>query len=277
MIQAKITKTISIGDGKPLLLIGGPLVMESQEKTFRVAEKIQIICDELEISFVFKSSINKSNRSSISSFRGIPLEHGIEILRILKKTIDVPILTDIQEVIQANAVAEVADILQIPALLCRQTDLLLAASATGRAVSVKKGQFLAPWDMENVVQKLRYGGAENILLVERGVSFGYGSTIVDFRALPLMRDIGHPVVFDITNSLPKSRDIAEIGIGNQKQFMAYLARAAVAVGCDALFLEIDEPNGVSNSSGNTIFIDDLKFFLKPIVELHKFLADNTDL
>jgi len=181
MVQTRITDTLCIGEGHPLALIGGPCVIESEAFTLKMAEGIAAICQRLNMPFIFKSSFDKANRTAITSFRGQELDIGLKILQRVKDEVGVPVLTDVHESYQTEAVAEVVDVLQIPAFLCRQTDLLLAAAATGRAVNVKKGQFLAPWDMQHVVGKLETGGAQNILLPERGSSFGYNTLVVDFR------------------------------------------------------------------------------------------------
>lgn len=269
MIKAQITDTLSIGDRQPLTLIGGPCVIESEEFTLKMAESIRRICDRLNISFIFKSSFDKANRTSINSFRGHSLNRGLQILQKVKEEIGVPIVTDIHESHQAAIVAEVADVLQIPAFLCRQTDLLLAAAATGRAINVKKGQFLAPWDMKNVVTKLQYGGAKNILLTERGTSFGYNALVVDFRSLPQMRELGYPIVFDATHSvqMPGGRGDKT---GGQREFVTYLAKAAAAVGIDALFMEIHEnPDRAPSDGANMLFLADLEHTLEQILSIHR--------
>jgi 2-dehydro-3-deoxyphosphooctonate aldolase (KDO 8-P synthase) len=248
VIQAQVTEKVAVGDGQPLLLIGGPCVVESEEFTVRMAEEIARACERLKISFVFKSSFDKANRTSINSFRGSAMEEGLRILRRVKERVGVPVLTDIHESYQAEPVAEVADVLQIPAFLCRQTDLLTAAARTGRCVNVKKGQFVAPWEMRHVVAKLEAGGARNILLTERGSSFGYNTLVVDFRSLPQMRALGRPVVFDATHSVQMPGGAGDRS-GGQREFVPYLARAAAAVGCDALFMEIHEDPDRAPSDG----------------------------
>ena len=265
MACTQITDTLSIGDGYPLTLIGGPCVIESEYFTLKMAEKILQICDRLGISFVFKSSFDKANRTSLDSFRGHSIEAGLEILQLVKDRIGVPTLTDIHESYQAATVAEVVDVLQIPAFLCRQTDLLLAAAATGRAINVKKGQFLAPWDMKHVISKLEAGGTKRILLTERGTSFGYNSLVVDFRSLPQLRSFNYPVVFDATHSvqLPGGQGSKS---GGQRQFIPYLARAAAAVGIDALFMEIHANPDIAPSDGpNMIPLVNLEHILKQIL------------
>lgn len=268
MHQTQITDTLSIGDRQPLTLIGGPCVIEAADFTLKMAEEIQKICDRLKISFIFKSSFDKANRTSISSFRGYPMDRGLEILQKVKDQIGVPVLTDIHESHQAATVAEVADVLQIPAFLCRQTDLLLAAAATGKAINVKKGQFLAPWDMKNVVTKLESAGANKILLTERGTSFGYNALIVDFRSLPQMKELGYPVVFDATHSVQMPGGKGD-QTGGQREYVPYLAKAAAAVGIDALFMEVHENPDLAPSDGpNMIFLADLEQTLQEILNIH---------
>jgi len=271
MIQTQITNTITIGDGCPLALIGGPCVIESGDFTLKMAEEIAQVCDRLGISFIFKSSFDKANRTSVNSFRGQPLETGLKILQRVKEEVGVPVLTDIHESCQASIVAEVVDVLQIPAFLCRQTDLLMAAAATGRVVNVKKGQFLGPWDMKHVVRKLELGGTNRILLTERGTSFGYNTLVVDFRSLPQMRELGYPVIFDATHSVQMPGGQGEKS-GGQRQFVPYLARAAAAIGIDALFMEIHENPDIAPSDGpNMIPLAQLETVLKQVLSVRNSL------
>ncbi len=268
MVQTSITDTLHIGDGCPLALIGGPCVIESEDFTLYMAEQIARICQRLAMPFIFKSSFDKANRTAVTSFRGQDLDMGLKILQRVKDEIGVPVLTDIHESYQAETVAEVVDVLQIPAFLCRQTDLLLAAAATGRAVNVKKGQFLAPWDMQHVVHKLETGGTRRILLTERGTSFGYNTLVVDFRSLPQMRQYGYPVVFDATHSvqMPGGQGATS---GGQRQFVPYLARAAAAVGVDALFMEIHEnPDQALSDGPNMVPLAQLEDVLQQALAIH---------
>jgi 2-dehydro-3-deoxyphosphooctonate aldolase (KDO 8-P synthase) len=272
MIQTQITDDITIGDGSPLALISGPCVIESEDFTLKMAIEIRQICDRLGISFIFKSSFDKANRTAIDSFRGQSLEKGLAILQRVKDEVGVPVLTDIHESYQAKIVAEVVDVLQVPAFLCRQTDLLVAAAATGKTVNVKKGQFLAPWDMKNVVKKLESSGTQNILLTERGTSFGYNTLVVDFRSLPQMRALGYPVVFDATHSvqMPGGQGTQS---GGQREFVPYLARAATAIGVDALFMEVHENPDVALSDGpNMVPLAQLESLLKQLITIRKALA-----
>jgi 2-dehydro-3-deoxyphosphooctonate aldolase (KDO 8-P synthase) len=276
MICTQVTKTLAIGDNQPLALIGGPCVIESEDFTLKMAAEIRKVCDRLNISFIFKSSFDKANRTDVSSFRGQKLDEGLRILQRVKDEIGVPVLTDVHESTQAAPVAEVVDILQIPAFLCRQTDLLLAAAATGRTVNVKKGQFLAPWDMKNVVKKLEAGGAKNnILLTERGTSFGYNTLVVDFRSLPQLRELGYPVVFDATHSVQMPGGKGQTS-GGQREFVPCLARAATAIGVDALFMEIHENPEVALSDGpNMVPLHELENILRQILAIRTALNSTT--
>ncbi len=268
MIRTNITDNLTIGDQCPLTLFGGPCVIESEEFTLKMATEIKKVCDRLGVNFVFKSSFDKANRTSINSFRGYPIQEGLKILQRVKDEIRVPIVTDIHLPQQAAIAAEVVDILQIPAFLCRQTDLLLAAAATGKAINVKKGQFLAPWDMKNVVTKLESSGNNRIMLTERGTSFGYNTLVVDFRSLPQMRALGYPVVFDATHSVQMPGGQGNKS-GGQREFVPYLARAAAAIGIDALFMEIHEdPDRALSDGPNMIPLAQLERVLKEILTVH---------
>lgn len=228
---------ITIGQHQPLALIAGPCVLESRDICFRIAEQVCAITAELGMPYIFKGSFDKANRTSVTSFRGPGLYEGLEILAAVREEFGVPVCTDFHEPNQAETLGKVVDLLQIPAFLCRQTDMLVAASETGKPTSVKKGQFLAPWDMQNVVDKYTAGGQHNLLLAERGATFGYNNLIVDMRALAVMRDLGYPVIFDATHSaqLPGGTGTAS---GGQREFIPALIRGAVAVGVDALFMEV---------------------------------------
>ena len=271
-IQTQIADKFSIGDGQPLALLAGPCVIESEDFTLKMAEEILQVCDRLNINLIFKSSFDKANRTSLSSFRGQTLEKGLAILGRVKQELGVPVVTDIHESHQAAPVAEIADLLQIPAFLCRQTDLLLAAAATGKAINVKKGQFLAPWDMKNVVKKLEDGGAENILLTERGTSFGYNALVVDFRGLSQMREFGHPVVFDATHSVQMPGGKGKTS-GGQREFVPSLARAAAAIGIDALFMEVHEnPDKALSDGPNMVPLAKLEDVLTQIVRVREAVS-----
>jgi 2-dehydro-3-deoxyphosphooctonate aldolase (KDO 8-P synthase) len=269
MKTVAVTPNITIGEGHPLALIAGPCVIESEDFTLYMADAIRTVCDRLGLPFIFKTSFDKANRTSIESFRGQGLESGLTILQRVKNKIGVPVLTDIHESHQAAPVATVADVLQIPAFLCRQTDLLLAAAATDCVINVKKGQFLAPWDMRGVVQKLESGGTQKILLTERGTSFGYNTLVVDFRSLPQMRALGYPVVFDATHSVQMPGGQGNTS-GGQREFVPYLARAAAAIGIDALFMEVHEnPNSALSDGPNMVPLSELEATLKLILRVHE--------
>jgi 2-dehydro-3-deoxyphosphooctonate aldolase (KDO 8-P synthase) len=236
MMETVTIGEVTIGDGG-LALIAGPCVIESREMCLEVAGRLAAIARGLGMPYLFKASFDKANRTSGSAFRGPGLEAGLETLAAVKAAHGVPVLTDIHEPWQAERAAEVVDVLQIPAFLARQTDLVLAAARTGRVVNVKKAQFMAPWDMRAVVEKCREAGNRRILLTERGTSFGYNNLVVDFRGLPIMRSLGHPVVYDATHSLQQPGG-AGTSSGAQREYAPFLMRAAVAVGIDALFMEV---------------------------------------
>ena len=251
---------VEIGRGR-FVLMAGPCVLESLEMGLGIAQETSRICADLGIPYIFKASFDKANRTSLRSYRGPGLSRGLEELAEIKERACVPVLTDIHEAWQAEKVARVADILQIPAFLCRQTDLLVAAAKTGRPVHVKKAQFLAPWDMQAAVEKIREAGNPNILVGERGTSFGYNQLVVDFRSLPILRSLGHPVVFDATHSvqMPGGRGTSS---GGDRRFVPSLARAAVAIGIDALFLEVHpDPDKALSDGPNMIALRDLPDFL----------------
>jgi 2-dehydro-3-deoxyphosphooctonate aldolase (KDO 8-P synthase) len=261
--------SIVFGDPRKLVLIGGPCVIEDEKGTLRLAEKISRITRAFKVPYVFKASFDKANRSSIRSFRGPGLQKGLKILARVKKEFKLPILTDFHTPDQAKVVAEVADILQIPAFLCRQTDLLFAAAATGRIVNVKKGQFLSPWEAKNMIDKLEEVGCKKILLTERGTSFGYNNLVNDFRAIPIMRGFGYPVVYDATHSvqIPGGKGTAS---GGMAEFIPTLARCAVVAGADAIFMEIHEDPSKALSDGpNALALPKLGLLLKMLLALKK--------
>ncbi len=251
---------VHVGDGK-LFLIAGPCVIESEAHVRRMAEAIQRIASDLGVPYIFKASYDKANRTSVKSFRGPGLKEGTAILARLAKDTGLPVLTDVHEPSHCEIVAEAVDVLQIPAFLCRQTDLLVAAGKTGRAVNIKKGQFVAPWDMTHPVEKVRSTGNERVFLTERGASFGYNTLVVDFRSLPVLRKMA-PVVFDGTHSVQQPSAAGGVS-GGQPEFIPLLARAAVAAGIDGLFLEVhDDPQNAKSDGANAL---DLKL-LKPLLE-----------
>ena len=256
--------SLELGAQHPIALIEGPCVIEDYERTLRIGRGIKAITERLGMPYIFKASFDKANRSSYNSFRGPGLEEGLGMLQKIKTELGLPVLSDIHEITQVEPAAKVLDVLQIPAFLSRQTDLLFAAGKSGVAVNVKKGQFLAPNDMKNVVRKLEEAGCENILLTERGFSLGYNNLVVDMRALPIMRSFGYPVVFDATHSvqLPGGAGTASAG---QREYVGHLARAAAAVGVDALFLEVhDNPEEALCDGPNMVYLDQLEELLLDI-------------
>ena len=264
---------VEIGRGR-FVLMAGPCVLESLEMGLGIAQEASRICADLGIPYIFKASFDKANRTSLRSYRGPGLSRGLEELAEIKERACVPVLTDIHEAWQAEKVARVADILQIPAFLCRQTDLLVAAAKTGRPVHVKKAQFLAPWDMQAAVEKIREAGNPNILVGERGTSFGYNQLVVDFRSLPILRSLGHPVVFDATHSvqMPGGRGTSS---GGDRRFVPSLARAAVAIGIDALFLEVHpDPDKALSDGPNAWPLPKMKALLETLLELDRITKKN---
>lgn len=258
-----------VGKKEPLLFMLGPCVIENKEHTLRTCEAIQKICTELNAHFVFKSSFDKANRSSIHSYRGPGLKKGLEILKSVKETFGVPVVTDIHLPEQAEPVAKVCDILQIPAFLCRQTDLLIAAAQTGRTVSVKKGQFMSPMDMGNVVEKLIESGCRSIILVDRGASFGYQNLVSDMRAIPIMQKLGWPVCFDATHSVQMPGGLGKTS-GGQREFIPLLARAAVASGADSIFMEVHpDPEHALSDASSQMPLSELLNLLKSLLLVHK--------
>ena len=250
-------------------LIAGPCVIESEENVMLVAKKIKEITDKLDIPFVFKSSFDKANRTSINSFRGPGLEEGLRILNKVKTELNLKVTTDIHEPYQAEEVAKVVDIIQIPAFLCRQTDLLVAAAKTGKTVNVKKAQFLAPWDMKNVVGKLEESGNRDIMLCERGTSFGYNNLVVDMTGLVEMKKFGYPVVFDATHSVQKPGGKGNCTGGN-REYVQYLAKAAIAVGADAIFMEVHpDPDNALSDGPNMVKLDELEEILVKLKKVYQ--------
>ena len=255
------------GGARPHFLIAGPCVIENEHMVLDTAFQISEIAKQVGFPFIFKSSYDKANRSSIHSFRGLGIEEGLSILQKVKEKIKVPVLTDVHSVEETEQAGKIVDVLQIPAFLCRQTDLLTAAAKTGRVVNVKKGQFLSPWDMKNVVHKLEESGTKKIMLTERGASFGYNNLVVDMRSLPTMRGFGYPIVFDATHSvqLPGGDGTKSSG---QREFIAPLARAAAAVGCDGFFMEVHpDPYSALSDGPNMIPLNKLKDLLQQLLEI----------
>ena len=274
-IQSFDVGNVSFGDGG-LAFILGPCVVESSRHALFMARSISDICMHVGVGFVYKSSFDKANRSSIESFRGGGMEFGLEVLAQVKEDIGVPVITDIHEPWQAEKAAEVADMLQIPAFLCRQTDLLIAAAKTGKAVNVKKGQFLGPWDAKNIVEKLREAGCEKILLTERGASFGYNNLVVDLRSFPIMRSFGVPVVFDVTHSLQLPGGLGK-ATGGQAEYIEHFARAGVACGVDAVFMEVhDNPAKAPSDGPNQLPLKRLEKLLPKLKAIHELVNETAD-
>ena len=270
---AKVGNAVTVGSGKPLTLIAGPCVIESRDLVFEVAEAVNAICKKLGVQYIFKASFDKANRTSASTFRGPGVAAGLTVLQEVKDKLGLPVLTDIHESSHVEQVAEVVDVLQIPAFLCRQTDLLMAAAATGKAINVKKGQFLSPQEMSQVAQKLRTAGVENLLLTERGNSFGYNTLVVDFRSLPQLQSFGCPVIFDATHSVQQPGGQGGTS-GGQREYVAPLARAAVAVGVDGLFMEIHpNPDKALSDGPNMLPLHRLEPLLKQLLAIRAPLIE----
>jgi 2-dehydro-3-deoxyphosphooctonate aldolase (KDO 8-P synthase) len=249
-------------------LIAGPCVIENEELVMRIAKEMKSITNELGIEYYFKASFDKANRTSINSFRGPGLEEGIRILQKVKDTYGVKIATDIHEPYQADPVSRVADIIQIPAFLCRQTDLLVAAAKTGKFINVKKAQFLAPWDMKNVVNKLEESGTKNIMLCERGTTFGYNTLVVDMTGLLEMKKFGYPVVFDATHSVQKPGGKGN-STGGNREYVEYLAKAAMAVGVDSIFMEVHpDPDNAMSDGPNMVKLDEIRTILEKLIKVY---------
>lgn len=264
---------VNFGGGDLSFLLG-PCVVESAQHALFMAQEISDICKHVGVGFVYKSSFDKANRSSVESFRGQGMEFGLEILAQVKGEIGVPVITDVHEPWQVEKTAEVADILQIPAFLCRQTDLLVEAAKSGKAVNVKKGQFLAPWDAKNIVDKLQSAGCDKILLTERGASFGYNNLVVDLRSFPIMRSFGVPVVFDVTHSLQLPGGLGK-ATGGQAEYIEHFARAGVACGVDAVFMEVhDDPTKAPSDGPNQLPLARLEKLLRKLKQIHELVNEN---
>jgi len=266
-----VLDTIIIGNNHPLVFILGPCVIESYDHTMFMAEQLRKLTDRLKIPFIFKSSFDKANRSSIDSYRGPGLEEGLKILTAVKDTLNVPILTDVHETCQVLPVSEVVDVIQIPAFLCRQTDLLVAAGKTGKVINVKKGQFVAPQDMQHIVKKIESTGNTRILLTDRGSSFGYGALVSDVMAIPVMQQTGYPVIFDATHSaqIPGGKTT-----GGNRQMIPYTTRAMVAAGADGIFMEVHDNINQAKSDRDTQYpLDHLSELLAQLMKLRSVIRD----
>jgi 2-dehydro-3-deoxyphosphooctonate aldolase (KDO 8-P synthase) len=261
---------IRIGNGNPLVLIAGPCVIENEEVTLETARRLKEICAGLNIPLIFKSSFDKANRTSLSSFRGPGIEKGLKILEDIRKKLSVPVMSDIHSADQVRPASEVLDLLQIPAFLCRQTDLILLSSKTGKPVNVKKGQFLSPWDVKNIIEKFVSTGNTKLLITERGTS--YNNLVVDFRGMPIIRSFGYPVIFDVTHSLQLPGGQGDRS-GGQREFAAPLMRAGVGAGVDGLFIEVHpEPGRALCDGANMIPLAEMKGLLKQAKAIHDLVA-----
>ncbi len=259
---------VSLGEPGKLFLIAGPCVIQGRDLALRIGARARDVCAGLGVPYVFKASFDKANRTSWDAFRGPGLADGLEVLRAVKEELGVPVLTDVHLPEQCAPVAEVADILQIPAFLCRQTDLIAAAARTGKAVNIKKGQFLSPWEARHPLENARQAGAERVMITERGCSFGYNNLVSDMRALPIMRELGVPVVFDATHSLQLPGGGGG-RTGGQREYIPHLSRAAVAAGVDGVFAEVHEdPASSPSDPDNMLSLDELPGFLEPLLKIH---------
>lgn len=264
---------ILIGKGSPLVLISGPCVIEDYETTFEIASFLKELTSKLDIPFIFKASYDKANRTSINSFRGPGVTDGLNILKRIKAELGVRILSDVHRINEVTRVAKVLDIIQTPAFLCRQTDFILEVARTGKPVNIKKGQFLAPWDIANVIEKVTSTGNNQIMITERGVMFGYNNLVVDFRGIKIMRDIGYPVIFDVTHSIQLPGGAGSCS-GGQREFASILARAAVAAGVDGIFMEVHpDPDKAPCDGPNSIKLDTLAELLARLKAIRQAIGD----
>lgn len=262
---------IEIGAGRPLAVIAGPCVIESRESALKHAALLKEAAERVGVPYIFKSSYDKANRSSVDSYRGPGLKKGLEILAEVRQKIAVPVLTDVHEKEQVGPAQEVVDVLQIPAFLCRQTDFVIAVARSGKVVNIKKGQFLSPWEMSNVVQKILSTGNDRILLTERGASFGYNNLVSDMRSLVMMRELGYPVVFDATHSLQLPGGLGKAS-GGERKYIGALARAGAAVGVDALFMEVHEdPDRALSDGPNSLPLNRFEALLRTVKEIDAIL------
>ena len=260
-----------IANNKPFTLISGPCQLESEEHAIKISTELKKITSELGINFIYKTSFDKANRTSLKSKRGIGLDKSLPIFDKIRKKVGVPVLTDVHTAEQCSIIANHVDVLQIPAFLCRQTDILIAAAKTGKIINVKKGQFLAPWDMANVIKKIQDSGNKNILITERGASFGYNTLVSDMRALPIMSKFGFPIVFDATHSVQQPGGMGEKS-GGQREFVPHLARAAIAVGVSAIFIETHEdPDNAPSDGPNMVPLKEVKSLLKKLSDIDKLI------
>ena len=263
--------SFDVSNDNPFFLIAGPCSIEGNDHSIDHAGKIKEICDKLNVNYVYKSSFDKANRSSSTSSRGVGIEKGLKILSNIKKIFDIPIITDVHESHQCEEVGSVVDIIQIPAFLCRQTDLLISAAKTRKIINIKKGQFLAPWDMKNIVKKISDAGYNDLFLTERGTSFGYNTLISDMRSLPQMVDLGYPVIFDATHSVQQPGGLGETS-GGQREFVPVLSRAAVSIGISGLFIEVHEdPDSAPSDGPNMLKLSNLEELLTKLVDIDRII------
>ncbi|MEK6545867.1 MAG: 3-deoxy-8-phosphooctulonate synthase [Nitrospinota bacterium] len=264
-----IIDKIRIGGKNPIVLIAGPCVIESEKSALDTAGKLKDICEKINIPLIYKSSYDKANRTSVKSFRGVGLKKGLKILKKVKEKIGIPVLSDVHKEEEIDEAAEVLDIIQIPAFLSRQTDMIIKVANTGRVVNVKKGQFLAPWDIKNIIEKIESTGNKKILITERGVSFGYNNLVADMRSLPIMRSFGYPVIFDATHSLQLPGGAGNSS-GGQREFVPHITRAAAATGCDGIFMEVHpNPDNAPCDGPNMFKLENLPSLLKQIKEIDR--------
>ncbi|HUU52036.1 MAG TPA: 3-deoxy-8-phosphooctulonate synthase [Candidatus Heimdallarchaeota archaeon] len=276
--EVEINSRVRIGGANPLFLIGGPCVIESEDHALGLAHSIKSVCEDLKIPFIFKASYDKANRSSIKSYRGPGLDRGLKILQRIKGELQIPVLSDVHETIQVSRAAEVLDVIQIPAFLSRQTDLILEAAKTGKPLNIKKGQFLSPNDMRNVIDKVLSQGNGKLILTERGTSFGYNTLVFDVRSIPTMKQWGFPVVIDASHCVQKPGGEGDFS-GGESEFIPLMAKAGIAAGADGLFLEIhDNPSQALSDSHNSFNINNLKSFLSLCLRIKNVVAeaDNPD-
>lgn len=274
--SVKVQDDFIIGEGMPLALMAGPCVIESETLCMRTAAALKEMCEARGINYLFKASYDKANRSSIHSYRGVGIDEGLRILEKVKREFDLPIVTDVHSPEEATRAGQVCDVLQIPAFLCRQTDLLVAAARTGAVVSVKKGQFMAPWDMKNVVDKIFESGNDKVILVERGVTFGYNNLVSDMRSIPIMQQMGVPVCFDATHSVQLPGGLGDSS-GGQREYIGLLARAAVASGADCLFMEAHpDPANAKSDAASQMDLKAMPALLDVLVRLYEVINEYSD-
>ena len=275
MVKIVNVRNLAIGQRQPLAFIAGPCVIESHESCLKLADQLKTIFQAKKLPFIFKASYDKANRTSVNSYRGPGVKEGIRILADIKKRLDLPMLSDVHSEEEIPIVSETLDINQIPAFLCRQTDLILAVAKTGKPINIKKGQFLAPWDMKSVTEKVRSTGNEQILLTERGTCFGYNNLVSDMRSLVIMRESGYPVIYDATHSVQLPGGQGNVS-GGERNMVIPLARAAVATGCDGLFLEVHEnPEKALSDAATMLSIETLPNLLEQVLEIHRVVTTDT--